>query len=265
MTLIGSCSGWRGESRGERVGWEHLMCGTQSSCSILVVQPSQKVDGNERSALKTWMCQLLWQTSYTSRGRSKLSKTCKTLNWQQGARSSTGEHALVRSQLTPFVCNSSACVCVRTLHRVWFALDTCSYFKFMCNKRQNFYSVGKLPYVSVSLVWLCKDEWNLVCACLPNSHRFAHPYQYELEHFSPPDGVLKKPEPQVGAHVNLNLLQMQQIYRWPYLMKFRTAGGGQGWELPENIPCLMICSARCTGPSRKHLVILSPHWMSWWN
>ncbi|XP_052648677.1 exosome component 10 isoform X2 [Harpia harpyja] len=26
---------------------------------------------------------------------------------------------------------------------------------------------------------------------------FAHPYQYELEHFSPPDGVLKKPEPQV--------------------------------------------------------------------
>ncbi|NXT00026.1 EXOSX protein, partial [Jacana jacana] len=26
---------------------------------------------------------------------------------------------------------------------------------------------------------------------------FAHPYQYELEHFSPPDGVLKKPEPQM--------------------------------------------------------------------
>ncbi|KFV38749.1 Exosome component 10, partial [Tyto alba] len=26
---------------------------------------------------------------------------------------------------------------------------------------------------------------------------FAHPYQYELEHFSPPDGVLKKPEPQI--------------------------------------------------------------------
>ncbi|XP_010010355.1 PREDICTED: exosome component 10, partial [Nestor notabilis] len=26
---------------------------------------------------------------------------------------------------------------------------------------------------------------------------FAHPYQYELEHFSPPDGVLQKPEPQM--------------------------------------------------------------------
>ncbi|KAM6116734.1 exosome complex component 10 [Phoenicopterus ruber ruber] len=26
---------------------------------------------------------------------------------------------------------------------------------------------------------------------------FAHPYQYELEHFTPPDGVLKKPEPQM--------------------------------------------------------------------
>ncbi|XP_075028573.1 exosome complex component 10 isoform X3 [Calonectris borealis] len=26
---------------------------------------------------------------------------------------------------------------------------------------------------------------------------FAHPYQYELEHFSPPDGVLNKPEPQM--------------------------------------------------------------------
>ncbi|NXC43334.1 EXOSX protein, partial [Penelope pileata] len=26
---------------------------------------------------------------------------------------------------------------------------------------------------------------------------FAHPYQYELEHFSPPDGVLMKPEPQM--------------------------------------------------------------------
>ncbi|NXE17934.1 EXOSX protein, partial [Ardeotis kori] len=26
---------------------------------------------------------------------------------------------------------------------------------------------------------------------------FAHPYQYELEHFSPPDGDLKKPEPQM--------------------------------------------------------------------
>ncbi|NXH79163.1 EXOSX protein, partial [Hydrobates tethys] len=26
---------------------------------------------------------------------------------------------------------------------------------------------------------------------------FAHPYQYELEHFCPPDGVLKKPEPQM--------------------------------------------------------------------
>ncbi|NWQ75847.1 EXOSX protein, partial [Columbina picui] len=36
-----------------------------------------------------------------------------------------------------------------------------------------------------------------VCACLLNFHRFAHPYQYELEHFSPPDGVLKKPEPQM--------------------------------------------------------------------
>lgn len=61
------------------------MCGTWSSCSILVVQPSQKADGNERNAPKTWMSQLLWQTSYTSRGRSKLSKTCKKLNQQRGA------------------------------------------------------------------------------------------------------------------------------------------------------------------------------------
>lgn len=73
------------------VGWEHVMWGTQSSYSILVVQPSQKVDGRERSALRTWMCQLLWQTSYISRGPRKLSKTCKKLTWQQGAWSPLGE------------------------------------------------------------------------------------------------------------------------------------------------------------------------------
>lgn len=73
------------------VGWEHVMWGTQSSYSILVVQPSQKVDDRERSALRTWMCQLLWQTSYISRGRRKLSKTCKKLTWQPGAWSPLGE------------------------------------------------------------------------------------------------------------------------------------------------------------------------------
>ncbi|NWR72683.1 EXOSX protein, partial [Centropus unirufus] len=31
---------------------------------------------------------------------------------------------------------------------------------------------------------------------------FAHPYQYELEQFSPPDGVLKKPEPQMYRPIN---------------------------------------------------------------
>lgn len=57
-----------------------------------------------------------------------------------------------------------------------------------------------------------KEDWNLVCACLfLIFHRFAHPYQYELEHFSPPDGVLKRPELQVGAHLNFKL-QMQYIY-----------------------------------------------------
>ena len=32
--------------------------------------------------------------------------------------------------------------------------------------------------------------------------RFAHPYQYELDHFTPPDSVLQKPEPQVSADLS---------------------------------------------------------------
>lgn len=129
-----------------------VVCGTRSSCSISVVQPSQKVDGNERSALKTWMYQLLWQTSYTSRGHSKLSKTCKKLNWQQGAWSALmNMHFCGPLVLMAFMCDSSACVCVCTLRCVWFALVNCSYFKPVLNKRQNFYSMWKLPELSKSL------------------------------------------------------------------------------------------------------------------
>lgn len=37
-----------------------------------------------------------------------------------------------------------------------------------------------------------------------HSFRFAHPYQYELDHFTPPDSVLlQKPQPQVRARPGL--------------------------------------------------------------
>ena len=36
-----------------------------------------------------------------------------------------------------------------------------------------------------------------------HSFRFAHPYQYELDHFTPPDSVLQKPQPQVRARLGL--------------------------------------------------------------
>ena len=42
----------------------------------------------------------------------------------------------------------------------------------------------------------------IVCTFAFYRFRFAHPYQYELDHFTPPDSVLQKPEPQVSADLS---------------------------------------------------------------
>lgn len=42
--------------------------------------------------------------------------------------------------------------------------------------------------------------------CLFYLLRFAHPYQYELDHFTPPDSVLQKPQPQVSTQLTLWLV-----------------------------------------------------------